>query len=90
MSHFLKPFFRPARGLWCVQLQGKQIGWIPKNGAMACLSVEGFQSNATAHSPHGRFTTPISRGHCLLVHKSNTAVCSLAGGVRTSTLRQYG
>ena len=25
MAHFPKPFFRPARGLWYVQIDGKQI-----------------------------------------------------------------
>ena len=33
MPHFPKPFFRPRRGLWYVQLQGRQVNLGPDERA---------------------------------------------------------
>ena len=33
MPHFPKPFFRPSRGLWYVQIRGKQINLGPDQDA---------------------------------------------------------
>ena len=61
-----------------------------KSSLMVLSLSSGFHNKATVASPHSRRTWPTSRGQCQEVPRSSTSVCSRAGGVMTSRLRQNG
>ena len=56
MAHFPKPFFRPARALWYVQIDGKQIN-LGSDKAAAFKAYHGLMQQRADAKPYAPTTS---------------------------------